>query len=315
MRSSPQGIVAAFAGATAIATAPIFAVLAHELTALPPLVTAMWRTTLAVPVLLFLNDVVRRNAPQSEIQPRRASVVFWLLLPGLFFAADLAAWHTAMTTISAGNATFLANLAAVIVPVVAWFSLSERPGRRFIVGAAIAISGSALLLLRPNESVLRTLPGAGDGFTSGNVLAVVTAFCYAGYQLASRRARRFASTVRVMLWTALGCSALLGLVAWATGAELWPRQPVGWLPLLGMTLCGQLVGQGLIVWSMRHTSASVLAVALLWQPVASTVLGYLVLGQLIAPLQALGMLVAVAGLVLVSVPHERRPRVELSVET
>src|SRR5690606_14302531 len=123
-----RGVLGVLLGATCIATAPVFAVLAHDWSGLSPLVTGMWRKVLSLPLLVPV--LIWREGwrtPSGDDGPK----LHWLLLPGLFFAADLAAWHSSMTIISAGSATFLANLAAVIVPAVAWWRLSERPPRPF----------------------------------------------------------------------------------------------------------------------------------------------------------------------------------------
>jgi drug/metabolite transporter (DMT)-like permease len=284
-------------GATCIATAPIFAVLAHDWTGLSPLVTAMWRTSLSVPLIVFV--LVWREGWRSPSW-RGSSEPWWLLLPGLFFAGDLAAWHSSMTIISAGGATFLANLAAVIVPIVAWFWLSERPRRPFFFGATIAVVGAGLLLVRPDVDVMQTLPNSGSRYAWGNFLGVLTAGCYAGYQLSSRVVRRQLSTLRTMAWTTIVCSLVLVLVAWSSTDQWVPSESRGWLPLVGMALFGQVLGQGLIVWSMRLVSASVVAVALLWQPLAASLLGFLVLGQRISFVQALGMVGVLLGLATVA---------------
>ncbi len=293
-----RGVVGVLLGATCIATAPVFAVLAHDWSGLSPLVTAMWRTLLSLPLLipaLVLSEGWRAPASAGVLDLR------WLLLPGLFFAADLAAWHSSMTIIAAGSATFLANLAAVIVPAVAWWWLSERPPRAFFVGAAVALTGSALLLIQPDASVIATLPLKGASWAWGNLLGLLTAVCYAGYQLSSRAARVSLSTLRTLVWATLVCSLGLAAIALPTTEAWFPKEARGWLPLIGMAVLGQCLGQGLIVASMRLTSASVVAVALLWQPLAATILGYLVLGQRVGPLQALGMLAVLLGLGVVAV--------------
>ena len=46
---------------------------------------------------------------------------------GVFFAADLIMWHHSIDDVGAGLATVLANIQVVVVPLVAWAVLSERP--------------------------------------------------------------------------------------------------------------------------------------------------------------------------------------------
>ncbi len=316
MSDSPKGVIGVFAGATFIATAPIFAVVAHDSTALSPLVTAMWRTALAAPVLWGAlawtswtrpgraSRLVLRHSGIERSKCRRQRLL--LLLPGLFFAADLASWHTAMTAISAGGATFLANLAAVFVPIIAWVWLGERPSTRFFGGACLAVGGSALLLSRPGAGVLESLPGGGADYGFGNALGALTAVWYAAYQLSLRWVRRFAGALRVMAWTASVCGGSLALACFATGQPVLPSSASGWVPLVGMALFAQLIGQGLIIWSAHHVSASLLSVGLLWQPLSASLLAYVVLGQRLSTLQVAGVGVVLVGLLQVSRATQRR---------
>jgi drug/metabolite transporter (DMT)-like permease len=293
---SVGGVVGVLAGATAIATAPMFAVLAHDWSQLSPTVTAMWRTGLAAPILWGLL-LWREGGLLSR--PEGTPVwTIWFLLPGLCFAGDLGSWHASMTIIAAGTATFLANLAVIMVPIVAWLWFKERPPKPFFIGAVVAISGAALLLVPPGRGVLQTLPGSGANYVWGNALGVLTAVWYGAYQLSTKRARDFGSTLRVMTWSTAVCSVVLLVVALGMDEPLWPRSPRGWYPLFGMALFAQTLGQGLIAWSLGRIPASYVSVGLLWQPVAASLLGYVVLGQTLSAAQIMGMLVVLAGLFL-----------------
>ena len=55
---------------------------------------------------------------------------------GVFFAADLILWHHSIDDVGAGLATVLANIQVVLVPLVAWALLSERPEPTRARGAA-----------------------------------------------------------------------------------------------------------------------------------------------------------------------------------
>jgi drug/metabolite transporter (DMT)-like permease len=48
----------------------------------------------------------------------------WLVISGAFFAGDLICWHWSIAYTSVTNATFLANLAPLVVTLVAWSSPS-----------------------------------------------------------------------------------------------------------------------------------------------------------------------------------------------
>ena len=82
-----------------------------RLTDVGPTAAAFWRLALAVPVLAWL--AVR----QASGRPFPG----WLLvgtvaLGGLFFAADLAAWHESILRTRLANATLFGNMGSFLLP-------------------------------------------------------------------------------------------------------------------------------------------------------------------------------------------------------
>ena len=65
-----------------------------------------------------------------------------------------------------------------------------------------------------------------------------------------------------------------------------------------LALGSQVVGQGLLVYALKHFSPLVIGLALLTQPVVSVVVGWLVFGEVLGPLDGLGMVLVGMGLVL-----------------
>ncbi len=261
----------------------------------------MWRVLLAAPLFVGAALWQRRRTPAPPGNPKsRARQLVWFLLPGLVFAGDLGTWHASMTIISAGMATLLANLAAVLVPIAAYFLFKERFNRWFALGALLSVFGTVLLIQRPEQSVLASLPGKEEHYALGNLLGLLTAFWYGAYQLSVKRLRRYASTLETMAWVSSVCGLCLLIWALALGTNIWPVQARGWWAIAGMTLGSQVLGQGLIAWGLGKVPAGIVSVTLLWQPLAATLLGFLVLGQELSQLQLLGMLPVLLGLFLVT---------------
>ncbi len=71
-------------------------------------------------------------------------------------------------------------------------------------------------------------------------------------------------------------------------------------------MSSQLVGQGLLVYSLRNFPPLIIGMALLTQPAIAAVVGWLAFGEMLSPLDILGMaLVAVALLLARSAPPLR----------
>ena len=284
------------AGGCAIAFAPIFVRLSDT----GPVASAFWRTALAVPVVwmwLWMRPSTRPS-PQGEgdLAPsplgegrgegghNRA-----LILAGIFFALDLGVWHWSIVWTSVANSTLLANLAPIFVTLAGWLLWRKKVTGLFLVGMFVAIAGM-FVLVGPNFSV-------GGTRLAGDALGALTAVFYAGYMLAIKAARDAqASTARLMAWSTTVSALALLPVALLSPHPMWPASAAGWLPLLGLALVSQVLGQGLIAYAFAHLTASLSSVSLLIQPVVAALAAWAVFGEAVGMAQLAGGAIVLAGI-------------------
>jgi drug/metabolite transporter (DMT)-like permease len=267
-------------GATAIATSALWVKVSEA----GPVATAFWRVALATPFLVLWMTLERRRAPAPNPVRQR-----WLLLAvGLFFAGDLAVWHWSIVLTSVANSTLLANLAPIFVTLAAWLLFRRSPSGRFLAGLALAIAGTMLLI--GGDFQVRGTALIGD------LLGVVTAMFYAGYQITVTRARAMTSTAVVMVASGLISAAVLLPIAWASGEQLLPATATGWWILIGLALTSQVAGQSLIAYAMAHLPATFSSVALLFQPVMATVFAWILFGEAMTPLAIAGGIAVLIGI-------------------
>ena len=81
------------------------------------------------------------------------------------------------------------------------------------------------------------------------------------------------------------------------GEPVWPGA-AGWSPIVILAFSSQIVGQGLLVFSLRHFPPLIIGMALLTQPAVAALVGWLVFGEQLVPLDILGMVLVGAALVL-----------------
>ncbi len=270
MNPGRWALAALFAGAIGIAFAPIFV----RLSEVGPVATAFWRMLLALPLLALWaawHERGRKANPDEGRNWRMAA------LAGVFFAADLAVWHWSIRLTSVANATFLANLAPVVVTIGAWALLGERAKPVFFAGMLVSLAGAALLM--------GANLGGPDVILAGDGLGMLTAVFYAGYQLCVKRLRDTQSAARIMLFSGAACAAALLPVALAMGETILPQSLAGWGVLLGLALVCQFAGQSLIAHAVAHLSASFSSVGLLLQPVAAAGFAWLLFGEALVALQ------------------------------
>src|SRR5919198_6068141 len=128
--------LSALAGATAIA----FSGILFRLADVSPATGAFFRCLYALPPLLVLARLEERR-----FGPRSARARWLAVVAGLFFAADLVLWHHAIDAVGAGLATVLGNTQVLLVGLIAWVLLGERPGGRSLAAIPVVMTGVVLI--------------------------------------------------------------------------------------------------------------------------------------------------------------------------
>jgi drug/metabolite transporter (DMT)-like permease len=290
-RVGQRPVLAVLVAAVAIAFSGILFRLAH----VSPSTGAFYRCVWALPPLWLLARLEdRRYGPR----PRRALWLAWLA--GGFFAADLILWHHAIEQVGAGLATVLGNTQVVLVGLLAWLLLRERPHRSSLT--AIPIVGVGVVLI----SGALEQGAYGSNPRLGAVYGVLTAIAYSGFLLSLRQGssdlRRPAGPLfTATLAAALGCAAIGAVVG---DLDLTPSSSAtGWLMLLALS--SQVLGWLLIASSLPRLPAVVTSILLTLQPVCSVVFAALILDESPSLLQLAGAACILAGLVTATIG--RRP--------
>ncbi len=280
-------------GAVAIAFSGILFRLSH----VSPSTGAFYRCVWALPPLWVLARTEDRRFGKRD---RRAITLAWIA--GAFFAADLILWHNAIEQVGAGLATVLGNTQVVLVGLLAWALLGERPHRSSM--AAIPIVGVGVVLI---SGVLEHgAYGLNPGL--GAVYGVLTGIAYSGFLLTLRQGSRDLRRPAGPLFTAtfaaaIGC-ALIGAVV--GDLDLTPSwSATGWLILLALS--SQVLGWLLISTSLPRLPAVLTSVLLTLQPVCSVAFAALIIDESPSPMQLAGAACILAGLVTATVGRRTAP--------
>jgi len=277
-------LLAAVAGALCIASSATLVRLADT----APATAATFRCLYALPVLVLLS---LREDRRYGTRARRDR---WMAAAaGVFFAVDLLLWHHAIASVGAGIATVLGNLQVIFVGILAWWLLHERPSTRLVAAVPVVLVGVVLISGVVGEGAY------GDDPVLGAVYGVGTSIAYAGFLLLLRRGARDLRRVAGPLFDAtlvatVVCAAAGPLVG---GVDLVPSWPAhGWL--LVLALSAQVLGWLLISVSLPRVPAALTSVILLLQPVASVALAAAALDERPSPLQLLGAVIVLGGVVV-----------------
>jgi drug/metabolite transporter (DMT)-like permease len=260
----------------------------------PGAVSGFYRVAIAA-VIMALPALAahRRGAPRARTNARRP--VFFAVLAGLFFVGDLATWNTAVLLTNAANATLFGNTAPLWVGLGALVLFKETLSSRFWTGLLLALAGAGVILGR--DFLAHPTLGLGD------LLAMTTGLFYAGFFLATQRAREGLDALTS--WWISAATSSLGLLA----LSLLLRQPLAgyplfsYLSLIAVAVITQVGGYLAINYALGHLPASIVSPTLLGQPVATALLAVPLLGEPITWAQVLGGVLVLAGIALL---HQRK---------
>ena len=290
--SARLALPALVVGAICIALSPILV----RMSEVGPVVTAFYRVTLALPVMLVWMLLEKRRVVAQD-QNIIGGSPLWLLLPGVFFAGDLGFWHWSIQLTTIANATLLCNLAPIYVTLVSALLFRERFNRTFVFALVLAIAGAAVLM--------SSSTAFGGQYLRGDILGLITAVFYASYLLTVGRLRTRYSTATIMFWSSLMASIVLLLVSVLTGVFALPGTPRAWVLLAVLALVSHLGGQGLIAYALAHLSTAFSSLSLLIQPVVSALLAWILFHEALGPVQMLGGIVVLAAIYLARMATSR----------
>jgi len=254
-----------------------------------PVSAGFWRLSLALPLLGLLALRQRQTAAAGAGQRPDFALSAWgaVAIAGVFFALDLASWHIGITRTRLGNAALFGNAGSLILMFWGLVVARRLPRRLEVAAIVAAAAGAGILLGRSLEIDRATL--------IGDLFCILAGFFYVFYILLIQRARgRFDSWGLLFHSTLAGAPVMLAMGV-ALGEPVWPHN---WWPLIALALGSQVIGQGLIVFALRHFSALIVGVVLLTQPAISILTGWLAFNETMGVIDGLGMALIASGLVL-----------------
>jgi drug/metabolite transporter (DMT)-like permease len=277
---SDRPVLAGLLGALVIAFSAILVRLAE----VSPTTASFFRCAYALPVLAVLAWHERRRHGPRERRDRLLAFI-----AGAIFAADLIFWNYSIKAVGAGLATVLGNVQVVLVAVLAWAALGERPAPRTLLAIPIALIGVVLI-----SGVVGSGAYGADPLL-GVVYGLLTAISYAFFLLILRQAGSserppagplFDATLSAALFSAIAGVAI-GNIDWVPDAEAQ-----AWLVLLALS--SQVLGWMLISVSLPRLPAVLTSIVLMLQPVCTVLLGAVLLDEAPSAVQLSGVAIVLA---------------------
>jgi drug/metabolite transporter (DMT)-like permease len=263
----------------------------------PPLAVAFYRNAFAAAVLLPIALIGR----QGELRGLTGRDCAALALAGALLAVHFAAWIPSVTLTTVAASTVLVTSQPIWAAAGGRLLFGERIAGAAVTGIALSLAGA--VLISGFDFALSTSAFVGD------LLALLGAVTAAGYLLTGRRLRQRLSLPTYAAVVYGLCAVLLLIAMLVVGTPVTGYEPRVWLLFALMAAGPQILGHTVFNYLLREVDATVVAVAIMGEPLGASLLALAIFGE-VPPISAiLGGALVLAGIYVAVVAQSRARQV------
>jgi drug/metabolite transporter (DMT)-like permease len=279
------------AGVFAVSTAAIFIRLAIASAGLRGVGFSLFLSASRLAIASLLLLPAWRNLKPSQLSP---GALRYAAAAGICLAVHFATWITSLSFTSIAASTTLVTTNPVWVALLCWLWFKEKLTRLTVLGIGVAFVGGVLIALADTGAV-----SAGNNPPLGNFLALVGAWMASLYFLLGREAQRRGLGIGSYVVVAYSTGALVLLPLPLIVGSNYVGYPVAvYAYILLMAVLSQVVGHTTLNWAVRWISPTLVTLAILFEPVSSSFLGYLIFNEVPGLLVLVGAGVLLSGVAI-----------------
>ncbi len=266
-----------------------------------PLILSQTRTTFSflalLPLLVGLHGWQRIKLPARDL-------AYCFLLGILGVAVSNYFYYVAIQRTSVATAIIVQYTAPVWVLIYVVARRQQRLSPQRVAAVALAVIGIALVI-----GIVGVKPGAGPNArpalrldSYGLIAALLASFSFAFYNIGGHRILARYDRWRVLVWT-LAAAAAFWLVVnppWKIASAHYA--PSQWLFLFVFSMISVLGAFSLYFLGLQHLEPTRAIIASCLEPVFSILLAARLLGEVLRPIQTLGIVFVLAAIVIVQRP-------------
>ena len=241
--------------------------------------------------LILLPFVIFSPASRKAILSLQRGEKGLLILSGFFLAIHFLSWIASLSFTGITSSIVFVTTSPIFIELYSVTVRRERTSARVWIGIGMALAGS-LILGGGNIA-------AGGESWKGDLLAVVGAIAVAGYFIVGSRLRP-KLTLLAYIFPVYGTAAVILLItAPILGSGITGLPGRVYFYCFIMALVCQVTGHSLFNWALRRMKTTLVAMSTLGEPVGTTMLAWLILGEVPVLTEILGGAVILAGVFVV----------------
>lgn len=299
MTMAPQRLLAYACLALSMSLVGSYVALSKTLVAAIPVLLLAWlRFGIGAAAMLHW---LRKPPDEPPMTRRTRQLLFLESFLGNFLFSIFMLYGVSLTSAVAAG-VIMASIPAVVA-LLSWAFLRERIAPR--TWAAVACAAGGIALLAPSRSAAG--PAGGEWQWLGNLLVFGAVLCEASYAVIGKKltgslgAKRI--TAIINLW---GLALVTPLGLWAAlRFDFAAVAPGIWLLLLFYALAASVWTVWLWMTGLESVPAAQAGVFTVMLPVSAALVGVFVLGEPLGGTQLLAFVLALAGVLLATLPSRR----------
>lgn len=235
----------------------------------PPLSIAFYRmlfTTLIILTLIILNKKYI-----LELKKISKKTFLSMIIIGLILAVHFALWITSLKLTSIASSVILVSVHPIIVGPVSHYFFKEKLSIINLIGILLSIFGVIILVYGNYGFLSLTIDSI-----EGNILAFLGGIAAGLYILGGRKTRKKISIIPYVFIVYSSSTIALFIICIIFNSQLYNLNIIDYQLILLMAIVSGIFGHTVYNWVLKYIRTSIVSVALLGEPLASTVFAIII---------------------------------------
>ena len=235
----------------------------------PPLSIAFYRmlfTTLIILTLIILNKKYI-----LELKKISKKTFLSMIIIGLILAVHFALWITSLKLTSIARSVILVSVHPIIVGPVSHYFFKEKLSIINLIGILLSIFGVIILVYGNYGFLSLTIDSI-----EGNILAFLGGIAAGLYILGGRKTRKKISIIPYVFIVYSSSTIALFIICIIFNSQLYNLNIIDYQLILLMAIVSGIFGHTVYNWVLKYIRTSIVSVALLGEPLASTVFAIII---------------------------------------
>jgi len=258
-----------------------------------PIVIAFYRMLFTTSIILIVL-ITNKKSINELINLERKKILFMILI-GFILTIHFSLWITSLKLTSVASSVILVAIHPVIVGPISHYFLKERLSKFNIFGIIIAIFG-VIILVYGNYG----LSSITIDTMEGNLLALLGGIAAGFYIIGGRKIRKTTSLIPYTFIVYGTSTITLFFICLFLSAPIYNVNVRDFQLILIMAIVSGILGHTLYNWVLKYIRTSIVSVALLGEPLGSTLFAYAIpwINQIPSNYTLIGGIIIIIGIYL-----------------